>query len=56
MIQNKIEITVVGRTEKDCEGALDEAIRKIKAGYRSGADSNYSSRYYFTAIEHEVEE
>lgn len=41
----KISLNLEGKTDRDLELALEEAIKKIKEGYTSGSDSNDSGSY-----------
>jgi len=42
-----VDIHAEGESDSDIEFALEEALRKIKEGYHSGADVNDTGRYYF---------
>jgi hypothetical protein len=48
-LTQKIEIDIVGNTERDLEDALDEAIRRIKDGNVTGNDSNDTGSFYFSS-------
>ena len=42
-----VDIHAEGETDGDIELALEEALKKVREGYHSGADSNDTGRYYF---------
>lgn len=49
MLTQKIEIELSGKSESDLEYALEEAVRRIKAGNVVGHDSNDDGSFYFSS-------
>lgn len=43
----KLTVEITGKTEGDIELALQETLRKVEGGYKSGFDRNDSGRYSF---------
>lgn len=43
----ELNIEIEGAEESDLEMALEEVLRKVRQGYRSGFDSNDSGRFNF---------